>query len=196
MNWFNNLFVPQKVQLIEKDRLDTQIRFEHLRKLTKQLDESELEMYDQYEQLKIVVNDLNTAIWAKNTKGIFKFVNKACADKILKVSVEDALNMTEFDFKNDALSATCLKTDQIVMDTIKTHRFIEYANYGSEFMCIDSVKSPWIKDNKLVGTVGSGKDITNFIPDYIKKQYCDSGFIEIDINLFICKEKLNEIFKV
>ena len=78
---------------------------------------------------------------------------------------------------------------------ISERAFIEHANYETGPMWIDSTKSPWIKDDKLIGTVGSAKDITNVVPQNIKDKYSDSGFVEIDIDLLLSEDKFDEILK-
>lgn len=179
----------------QNEIIKTKQRFEHLTQLTKRLDELELMSCNQFEMLKVMTNELDISIWGKTKNGVFRFLNQSCADKILKVSIEDALNMTEADFKNDKLGDVCLQSDKVVMDAMATKRFIEHANYETGPMWIDSTKSPWIKDDKLIGTVGSAKDITNVVPQNIKDKYSDSGFVEIDIDLLLSEDKFDKILK-
>lgn len=155
-----------------------------LERLTEAANARESEIRSHEEMLHTGTDDLEYPMWGKNLDGRFSFLNSACAEKILKTSVREALDKTDEDFAQDALAQACIKSDMIVMVSEESHRFIEHARYadGSD-MWIDTVKSPWIIAGSLVGTVGVGRVITTIVPEDVREKYAEAGSIEIDMNL-------------
>ena len=79
--------------------------------------------------VKSAVENFDVAMWLKNTEGRFLYANKACCAKILKCSLQEALNLTNGDLKNDALAQVCMQSDKKVLERQATARFIEHAIY-------------------------------------------------------------------
>jgi len=162
--------------------------------MTIELNKKDKEAKSHEKLLQIAFDDLDTAIWGKDVSGHFVFMNLACAEKILHTTIENGLAMTDADFANDALSGTCMASDKIVMETKKTHRQIEYAKYpNGNIVFLDTTKSPWIIDEKIVGTVGAGKIISDFVPGKVKKKCKSLGFVEIPIDLIYNSEDISEM---
>ena len=143
--------------------------------------------------LAIAMDDMEVALWGKGLDGKFIFLNEICAKKILHATVSEALALTDIDFANDALAVVCMQSDEIVMKSKKTHRFIEFAVYPDGHpVWLDTTKSPWVIDGSIQGTVGFGKCITDMISDEIKMKYIKPQSIKIPIDLIynsadICK---------
>ena len=142
-----------------------------------------------------IVDDLDVAIWGKNIQGHFMFLNKACAENILHTTVAEALNLSDADFENDALAPICMKSDQFVIESMKTHRFLEHAEYPVGQVWLDSTKSPWIRDGFLIGTVGSAKVITDVVPEYIKEKYAEDGCKCIPVDVLLSVDNFAELMK-
>ena len=144
--------------------------------------------------LGIATDYLNSPIWGKDTDSNFVFMNDACATKILKKPVVDALRPLPDDYELNPLEVVCMHSDMLVQDTMKTHRFFEHATFddGSD-LWLDTTKSPWLIDGKLVGTVGVGKDITVYVPDDVRESCRESGYIEIDVDLMYNANDIREI---
>ncbi len=121
-------------------------------------------------------------------------MNLACADKILKTTVDDALRAHDDDYELNPLEVVCMHSDRLVQDTMRTHRFFEHATFedGTD-LWLDTTKSPWLIDGKLVGTVGVGKDISGYVPDDVRKECAESGYIEIDVDLMYNKDDIRGI---
>jgi len=168
---------------------------EHLEVLTDRLDELELASFNHFELLNLVVDTLDIAVWGKDRHGRFVFLNKTCADAILHTTVESALNMTDKDFENDILAHVCMASDQLVMDTRTTKRFIEHAEYRTGPMWLDCTKSPWIRNKELIGTVGSARIITPMVSKKLMNTYRAPESIEIDDVLALCEDTLTELLK-
>ena len=165
------------------DFTDTFDSLERLKDLTEELENKEQDIISSEKLLRAATNDLDIGIWGKGLDGRFVFMNESCAEKILHTTVSDGLAMTDEDFKHDALASACMSSDHIVMETGKTHRFIEYAKYGDgTYLFLDTTKSPWVVDGSIIGTVGSGKNITESVPEHVKEMINKSGSIEIPID--------------
>lgn len=144
--------------------------------------------------LGIATDYLNSPIWGKDTDSNFVFMNLACADKILKTTVDEALRVHDDDYELNPLEVVCMHSDRLVQDTMKTHRFFEHATFDDgSCLWLDTTKSPWLIDGELVGTVGVGKDISAYVPDDVKKGYAESGYIEIDVDLMYNQDDIRGI---
>lgn len=193
MIWFN-IFAqhrPPKYVSVKK----TKKSLNYLTDLTERLDILESTSFTQFEYFKVMADSLDMPIWGKDLNGKFIFLNKACAKKILHSTVEQALNLIDDDFKKDALAGACMQSDKKVMKTKKTQRFLEYAVYGKTAFWMDCTKSPWIRDEKLIGTVGSGKDITKKVPQFLKNKYRKAQSIKLNNDIMLCETELYKIFK-
>jgi PAS domain-containing protein len=134
--------------------------------------------------LNAMANGLDFPMWVKDINGTFLFINTVCANTILKTTVEKALNLTDVDFREDALAPICMKSDKHVQETLKTLRCIEHARYNDgRDIWLDIVKTPLIVDGKLIGIIGTAKDISALVPKEIRDRCAKPGLIEIDLNL-------------
>lgn len=169
---------------------------ERLKDLTEEIDTKDKEIRSREKMLRTAANRIEIAIWGKGLDGRFVFMNSVCAEKILRTTIENGLAMTDEDFKHDALASVCMSSDKLVLETGKTHRFIEYAVYvDGRLLFLDTTKSPWLIDDLLVGTVGFGRDITKFMPEEVKNRIKESACIEIPIDLMYNASDLIEIMK-
>lgn len=153
-----------------------------LEELTAQLDNVEFQEQCKNNLLGHVTNSMDTPLWAKDLNCCFLFLNEACATKILRASIEEAMHLTDIDFKQDALAKVCMISDKYVMDTMTTRRFIEHAKYQDYDLWLDVLKSPLFKNNELIGITGIGTDITSIVPRSIKEDFIISDSLEIDVN--------------
>lgn len=144
--------------------------------------------------LTIATDNLDSPIWGKDINSNFVFMNDACARKIMGKSVADALVPNDENYVMNTIEKVCMDSDTLVQDTMKTHRFFEHAilNDGNSIW-LDTTKSPWVLDGVLVGTVGVGKDITQYVPDDVKAFCRNSDYIEIEVDLMYNKDDIRKI---
>lgn len=136
------------------------------------------------------VYQLGVAMWAKDKKGQFIFVNKACCETILKCTKEEALGHSDGDFAENALAQACSESEALVINHRRTMRFIECGLMPNEgFAAIDTVKSPILYNDDIVGTIGTGCNITNLIT----QEPPDSLCLEILMDTILTKEKIAEL---
>lgn len=184
LSWITNLLYSDKHKTgLYKSELDNSREgLNRLIELTKQLDKIDSGTSNDG-LLNIITNSLDLAIWAKDLSGRFLYVNDSCARIILRTTVDKALRLTDEDFERDALAPVCMVSDQKVLDSLTTRRFIEHARYVDRDLWLDTVKSPLFKTGKLIGLIGSGKDITDSIPIEIKDRFSKAGALELDVDL-------------
>lgn len=180
---FNIIKCPKLSDEYNRELDNSKEGINRLIELTERLDKMELDIHKQCKFLNAVANSWDNPMWVKDINGIFLYVNTACAEIILKTTVEKALHLTDSDFKNDALATICIQSDKKVTETKKVRRFIEHARYSDRDLWLDVVKTPLIVNDKLTGIIGTAKDITNIVPQDIKDLFFSPGAEEIDLNL-------------
>jgi len=195
MKLFSKLFKDNKFPVTEID-ISQDSGIKHLEALTGRLDELEVASFNHFELLNLVVDTLDIAVWGKDKHGRFVFLNKVCADIILHSTVEAALNMVDKDFENDILAHVCARSDDAVMKSMTTRRFIEHAEYDTGPMWLDVTKSPWVRNGNLIGTVGSGRNITQMISRDLMNAYRAPNSIEIEDYVVLCDEVLSAILEL
>lgn len=183
ISWLKNMFSKRnKNTFYELDKNRESLN--RLIDLTTRLDEMETDIRRHEEFLNTVVNSWDSPMWVKGVDGHFLFVNTACAEIILRSTVDEALHLTDLDFKKDALAPVCIESDKKVMATLKPMRFIEHARYnGSRDLWLDVVKTPLIINGELVGTIGMADNITNIVSKEIKEIFKKPASVQIDFNL-------------
>ena len=148
------------------------------------------------ELVKIAIDGFDVAMWLKDTEGRFLYANKACCTKILKCTLEEALNLTNGDLKNDALAQVCMQSDKKVLESQTTKRFIEHAvSNGGVHVWIDVVKSIVFSGDRLIGVTGNAVDITDSVPLVIKEMHKKTSSIEIPMDATIGEEQIIEFLE-
>lgn len=185
MSLLRKLFSNKSREVAIRNNIaDTKASLSRLEALTLELEKHDIVMKEHEKLFTMVTNDLDYPLWIKDINGRFLFMNGACIREILRTTQDAALLLTDEDFEHDALAKVCVVTDQIVIKTGKTHRFIEHARYGDgSDLWLESTKSILIMSDNIVGQVGFGKNITDLVPDEVKEKYKEPGFVEIPINL-------------
>ena len=138
-----------------------------------------------------IINNLDNPMWCKNIDGHFLFLNRAYATLVLKTTVSAALDLRDTDFKDNVLAKVCIESDRKVIETSETKRFIEHAQYSDYDLWLDIIKSPLIMSGKLIGTVGSAKDITEIVSKDIKDSFVEAQSMELPLNFVYCIKDKN-----
>ena len=112
-------------------------------------------------------------LWFKYADGTYAFTNKAIRDGLLfdespigKTDHEiGGVAIKRFGEDNHNFGKYCTGSDQIVLDQGHRQRFIEYGMSGGKPLVLEVFKNVVMsKDGKhIIGTVGSGRDITDSI---------------------------------
>lgn len=188
--------IIKRLESVRSDLYATQASIERLVLIEKGRMFKDNKMSEYEELIKAIMSSLEIALWGKNKEGRFIVVNKTCCEKILKCSEQEALNLTNGELEKDALAKVCIKSDKKVMESLTTRRFIEHAVYeDGRNIFVDTIKSPLFNNGDLIGTTGSAVDITDDIPEEVKKQRAKSSSIEIPLDATMTGEQFVEFLE-
>jgi len=126
------------------------------------------------ELLKLLTSSSPDMLWVKDINGIYLYANQAICDGLLmakdtkepigKDDVFFALRERE-KYKDrpywHTFGELCFDSDKTVIDNNKAMKFEEYGNVKGEMLYLEVSKAPFYdKEGNIIGTVGSGRDIT------------------------------------
>jgi len=136
--------------------------------------ESEQRYRSRYRMLRLMCDTVPDLIWAKDLDRRFLFANKAICEQLLQAAdTDEPVGKTDLFFAErerathperqdwHTFGELCRDSDAIVMESGQPQRFDEFGNVRGEFLFLDVYKAPMFDDSgKLIGTVGSGRDVT------------------------------------
>lgn len=141
----------------------------------KMLDEEEhIKNEEALKLLRLMSDNLPDMLWAKDVEGKYIFANKAICDNLLMAKDtqepigknDDFFAIRERDKHKDkedwhTFGELCSASDDLVLENMKPMRFEEYGNVKGKLIYLEVNKAPFFdEDGRLIGTVGSGRDIT------------------------------------
>lgn len=161
------LKLQKLIDEIEKDKNRTI-------KLQKELTKARLEK-EAYKNLVTTIGDtIPDMMWAKDLDGKYIYVN----DKILKglfykSHYKKIIGKTDIEItkmckekvcsENHTFGEICSNSDKIVLETNKKGRFLEWGLINGKDLYLEVYKAPLVdRDGKVVGTVGTGRDVTEW----------------------------------
>ena len=126
------------------------------------------------ELLKLLTQHLPDMLWVKDLNGIYKYANQAICDSLLmakntqepigKDDVFFALREREAHMENPSwhtFGELCFNSDKVVIENNKPMKFEEYGNIKGKLVYLEVYKAPFCdKNGNIIGTVGTGRDIT------------------------------------
>jgi PAS domain S-box-containing protein len=124
--------------------------------------------------LQMMCDNVPDMIWAKDVDKKYLFANKAICEQLLNArDTEEPLGKDDLFFAErervshpgnpewHTFGEICLDSDAIVLNSREAGRFDEYGNVHGEFLYLDVHKAPfWDDAGKLIGTVGSARNVT------------------------------------
>ncbi|MCB2219365.1 MAG: PAS domain S-box protein [Bacteroidetes bacterium] len=127
-----------------------------------------------YSFFRLMADNTQDMIWAKDLDKRYIFANKALCESLLMADdTEDPVGKTDFYFAERArklhpddpewytFGDSSDDTDDIVMQTRQPQQFDEYGNVNGEFLYLDIHKSPLLDhQGRMIGTVGSARNVT------------------------------------
>ena len=127
-----------------------------------------------YSFFRLMADNVKDMIWAKDMEGKYIFVNKAMCDHLLIAKdINEPIGKTDMFFAErerkkhpenntwHTFGEICGNTDKVIMKSKKPERFNEYGNIQGKFLYLDVIKAPfWDENGKMIGTVGSARDVT------------------------------------
>lgn len=124
--------------------------------------------------LKLISKHLPDMLWAKDLEGRYLYANDSICNNLLMANPEEVIGKDDFYFtakqkhpdniKEHNFGELCFKSDCIVLEQMKPMIFEEYGNIKNEPVYLEVHKAPLHDTNgKLIGTIGSGRNITTQI---------------------------------
>jgi len=139
----------------------------------KALAESEARYRSLYRMMKLMANTVPDMIWAKDLDDQYLFANKAIRENLLKCKEgESPIGKKDLFFAHrervegnlHTFGEICVNSDAVVKRTKKHGRFLEDGMVRGNYLVLDVSKAPLFDDSgELIGTVGSGRDVTEEI---------------------------------
>lgn len=146
--------------------------------------------------LEAAIEDYGIAMWAKDLEGKFIYANKVCCEMILRCTLEEAIGAKDDDLPDNALAKACAQSDQKVISQETTLRHIEHGFYQDKHVFLDTVKSPFYGKHGLVGTLGSGHDITSDIPEDLVSACSYAYTIEVPIKAVLSADNIRQFIEL
>lgn len=132
--------------------------------------------------LKLLTNNLPDMLWIKDLEGKYIYANKATCDGLLMAkNIEEPIGKDDVFFalrerkahkdKPDwhTFGELCLNSDIVVIENNRSMKFEEYGNVKGKLLYLEVNKAPFYDNaGNIIGTVGSGRDITELKLTQIK----------------------------
>jgi len=126
------------------------------------------------ELLQLLTQHLPDMLWIKDIEGKYIYANQAICDGLLMAKdTQEPIGKGDVFFalrerethkdKPDwhTFGELCFNSDQEVIDNNQAMKFEEYGNVKGKLMYLEVFKAPFYdKNGKIIGTIGSGRDIT------------------------------------
>lgn len=131
-------------------------------------------------------------VWMKDTSGRFTYVNRSLAEGLLKCTREEAFGKTGKEIaemhkkkgEEYTFGDVCCRSDNNTLLNTSVCRFLECGSVCGEFKALEVFKAPLhIKQQdgseKIVGTIGMGRDMTQEYEDHmLLADLCSAGKVD------------------
>ncbi|MFT7860557.1 MAG: PAS domain-containing sensor histidine kinase [Sulfurimonas sp.] len=128
------------------------------------------------EILQLLTQHLPDMLWIKDLEGRYLYANRAiCEGLLMTEDPDEVIGKTDVYLAQKArevktqdpnwhtFGELCFNSDVVVIDENKPMRFEEYGNVKGELLYLEVFKAPFYdKKGNIIGTVGAGRDITEF----------------------------------
>ena len=127
--------------------------------------------------LKSIINSLPDMLWAKSVDGSYIYANKSIIDKLLfSETLENTIDRRDAELalerrkavgnENHTFGEICGNSDYVILETEKPERFLEFGKVDGKDMYLEVHKDILRdKEGNIIGTVGTGRDITQDYKD-------------------------------
>lgn len=177
-NIFNKLEVKMDSLLRKCDDIECK-----LDKDIKALSE-ELDFYRGF--LTTVAETLPDMMWCKDTEGRYLYANRAIKEGLIfsnnplgRDDIDLATKAKErFGAENHSFGEKCSNSDKVVLEKLKPMRFLESGKIKGKMVYLEVFKAPLYIKGKLVGVVGTGRDMTEYVEAYREDECGKCGKME------------------
>jgi len=144
------------------------------RRAEEELIESRTSYKYMWDMFRLMADNIPDLIWAKDLRKRYLFANKAICEKLLSAhDTDEPLGKTDLFFAErerishpgdqqwHTFGEICSDSDELTMRQKAPGRFDEFGNVKGQFLYLDVQKAPILDEQgNMLGTVGSGRDIT------------------------------------
>jgi PAS domain S-box-containing protein len=127
-----------------------------------------------FTMFRLMADNMQDMLWAKDLNNNYIFANKAMCEKLLQATdTEEPIGKSDLFFAErerrkfpertdwHTFGELCRDSDTIVTNSRKQEHFDEFGNVNGEFLFLDVRKAPIFDENGvMIGVVGNGRDIT------------------------------------
>ena len=127
-----------------------------------------------FSMFRLMADNTEDFLWAKDMNNRFTFVNKTMCDRMLMAeNVHEPIGKTDIFFAKrererhpenadwHTFGEICEDTDSLTLGEGKHKQFDEFGNIQGKFLFLDVHKAPiWDESGNLIGVVGTGRDVT------------------------------------
>jgi len=142
-----------------------------------------------YSMFRLMADNIDDFLWAKDIDKKFIFVNKTICEKLLfATSIDEPIGKTDMFFATREREShpenpdwhnfgeICADSDTITINERKPTQFDEFGNVKGKFLFLDVHKAPiWDEHGNIIGVVGTARDAT------LTKQLEKEKFIALEL---------------
>jgi len=150
------------IQQLELRIAELELQNENLSKKVESQNQKKAELQKNENLLRSIIHNIPDLIWLKDVNGLFLACNTS-VERFFGAKEADIIGKTDYDFVDKKLADFFRANEQIVMTAgtpLINEELIHFANDGHNAF-LETVKTPlYDMDNKLIGILGIGHDIT------------------------------------
>lgn len=174
--------------------------------------ENEQKYKSLYSFFRLMADNVQDMIWAKDLDGKYIFVNKKICEKLLMaIDTDEPIGKDEQYFMRRernlqpdnpgwfTFGDKNIDSDAVIIKSKKPQRFQEYGNVKGQYLQLDVYKAPlWDEEGNLIGTVGSARDVTREMQIMKEKERVENlkNLVYKISNAVNTSKDLNELFTV
>lgn len=175
----DNCVIDKYFDKLEVNMNDLLVRCDNIeKKLDTDINELTHELRFYKSLVKTVAETLPDMMWCKDVEGKYLYANRAIKEGLIfndepigKTDVEMAGKAKErFGDDNHTFGEKCSNSDKVVIDRVcdgtygkDDGRFLESGKIKGKMTYLEVFKAPLYVDGKLVGVVGTGRDMTEYV---------------------------------
>lgn len=139
-----------------------------------------------------IAEALPDMMWCKDMNGKYMYANSAIKKGLLFSN--DPIGRTDIELANKAkelygdtnhtFGEKCVNSDVIIKESGLPQRFLECGKVKGKMLYLEVFKTPLIVNGKMVGVVGTGRDLTEYVEAYRSGEDCRSCEKGVSSDLF------------
>jgi PAS domain S-box-containing protein len=150
------------------DKLEKMTNTLHAEDLRKE--RNEFKNYNLYNMILSITNTIPDMIWMKDVNGRYQFLNKQLSQGLYGIDdPKDCIGKTDVELGEISINngvnvdfvKSCIDSDSRTIMEENIVQTQEVGNSANGYVYLDVIKTPFYEHDRLVGTVGIGRNVTN-----------------------------------